>query len=421
MGTFSRGIASVSSIVLWSVPVFLALIAIEFWADRRQGRGYYSAVDSFASLSLGVWSITTKVILVGGGAWLYQGVLNGYTLFAFDDVTLVHGVVAFVAYDFFYYWFHRISHERNFFWASHVVHHQSEEYNLTTALRQTSTGFLGFIFYLPLYVIGFSAELLATVAALNLVYQFWVHTRFVGRLGLLDRVLVTPSNHRVHHAQNPEYIDKNHGGVFILWDRIFGTFAEERDDIEIAYGVTRPLKHASPFAANLQVWWSLLSDAIRTARWQDALKIWWAPTGWRPNDVASRYPIVKSDLHRFRPYRPQVSRDTLGYIWLQLLVAVVFGVWFIIASSQSVTLNVIVWCLVSWPLLSAAWVIHRPSIVFISELLRVAVTLGVTMAFPSLMLWSLTCCALIGLFYSTYLAIVGRSSAFLAETKKPNG
>ena len=399
-----------SSIILWSVPVFLVLIAIEFLADRLQSRGYYSAVDSFASLSLGVWSITTKVIVVGGGAWLYQGVLNGFTLFEFDDSTLLQGVVAFVGYDFFYYWFHRVSHERNFFWASHVVHHQSEEYNLTTALRQTSTGFLGFIFYFPLYVIGFNAELLATVAALNLVYQFWVHTRFVGRLGVLDRILVTPSNHRVHHAQNPEYIDKNHGGVFILWDRIFGTFAEERDDIEIAYGVTRPLKHASPLAANLQVWRSLLSDAVRTARWKDKLKIWWAPTGWRPDDVASSYPIVKSNLQDFRPYRPKMTNETLAYVWFQLVVAVVFGVWFILASGQSVAPNVIVWSLVSWPLLSAAWIIHWRSSVLTSEFLRLVATLTVTMAFPSPMLWLLTCCALVGLFYSIYEATAHRGS-----------
>jgi len=365
----------VSSIILYAVPLFLLLIAVEYLWDRQQGTQYFSAADSYASLALGVWSVTTKVIVVGGGAWLYQDLLQGAKLFTLSTDNLLVGVVAFVAYDFCYYWFHRISHERNIFWAGHVIHHQSEEYNLTTALRQTSTGWFGFIFYFPLYLIGFDPALLATVAGLNLIYQFWVHTRHIGKLGIVDRILVTPSNHRVHHAQNPEYIDKNHGGVFIVWDRLFGTYAEERSDLPIVYGVTRPLHNSSPFAANLQVWWGLLLDAIRTRRWSDKIGIWIARTGWRPADVADDFPVAKTQLSGFKPYRPHVSKLLLGYLWLQLAGSVVFGAWFVIHPKVAGVYQVVTWFIVSIPLVTAAWLIHGRERGRVVEVLRLFMTL----------------------------------------------
>ncbi len=158
--------------------------------------------------------------------------------------------MAFVVYDFCYYWLHRLGHERNILWAAHSVHHQSEEYNLSTALRQTSTGFLlSWIFYLPLAVLGVPLAVFITVAALNLLYQFWVHTRHIPKLGWYEGFFVTPSNHRAHHAQNPLYMDRNYGGVFILWDRLFGTFQQEDDAEPPVFGVTRPLASWNPLWA----------------------------------------------------------------------------------------------------------------------------------------------------------------------------
>ena len=155
-------------------------------------------------------------------------------------------VAAFVAYDFCYYWKHRYGHEWRIMWASHIAHHQSEEFNLSTALRQTGTDYIGFVFYIPLYLVGIPAAAMITVGSLNLIYQFWVHTEHIRRVGPLEWMLVTPSNHRVHHARNPEYIDRNYGGVFIVWDRLFGTFKDERTDVPCVYGITTGLEELEP-------------------------------------------------------------------------------------------------------------------------------------------------------------------------------
>lgn len=190
-------------------------------------------------------------------------------------------VVAFVVYDFFYYWFHRVSHERKIFWASHVAHHQSEEYNLTTALRQTSTGFIvSWVFYIPCFLLGMPAEIFVTVASANLIYQFWVHTRFVKTIAPLEKILVTPMNHRVHHARNPEYIDKNYGGFFILWDRLFGTYKPEDKNLPVDFGITRGLNSWNPFWANLHIYVDMFRDSCLTPRWKDKLTVWVGPTGY---------------------------------------------------------------------------------------------------------------------------------------------
>jgi sterol desaturase/sphingolipid hydroxylase (fatty acid hydroxylase superfamily) len=230
---------------------------------------------------------------------------------------------ALLAWDFCYYWAHRCGHEVSVLWASHAVHHQSEDYNLSTALRQTSTGFLfNWIFYLPLFLIGFPPEVLVTVNAVNLIYQFWVHTQFVGKLGWFDRVFVSPSNHRVHHAQNEVYIDRNYGGMIILWDRIFGSYQEELDTQPVVFGVRKPLESWNPFWANLQVYAYLWFDAVRTRRWRDKLGIWFRRTGWRPTDVEALYPKPSADLARFRKFDPPLPVRLRRYVVAQFVVAV---------------------------------------------------------------------------------------------------
>ncbi len=174
---------------------------------------------------------------------------------------------------------------------------------------------------MPLFLIGFPLEVLITVNAVNLIYQFWVHTQFVRRMGALDYILVTPSNHRVHHAQNERYIDKNYGGMLILWDRMFGTFEDEREDDPVVFGVRKPLANWNPFWANLQVFDYLLFDAARTRRWRDKLGIWFRRTGWRPDDVAERYPKSRADLANFEKYNPPVAAPVRRYVLSQFVIA----------------------------------------------------------------------------------------------------
>ena len=312
-----------------AVPFFLMAILLELIISTVRGLGLFRANDAVSSLSLGILNGTfgyfTKFIqFVVWGFVLENFALVEMPVAWFDASLrgLTLWVTAILAWDFCYYWFHRFSHEVSILWASHAVHHQSEDYNLSTALRQTSTGFLfGWIFYLPLFLIGFPLEILITVNAINLIYQFWVHTQVVRRLGVLDYVLVTPSNHRVHHAQNERYIDRNYGGMLILWDRMFGTFEDERAEDPVVFGVRKALANWNPFWANLQVYDYLLFDALRTRRLRDKLGIWFRRTGWRPDDVAARYPKQNSDLERFEKYDPPMQNRVKNYLLAQFLVA----------------------------------------------------------------------------------------------------
>ncbi|MEM9690014.1 MAG: sterol desaturase family protein, partial [Pseudomonadota bacterium] len=257
--------------------------------------------------------------------------------------------LAIIAWDFCYYWSHRVGHEVSVFWAGHAVHHQSEDYNLSTALRQPSTGFLlSWVFFLPLFVLGFPLEILITVNAINLIYQFWVHTQLIDKLGVLDGILVTPSNHRVHHAQNTRYIDRNYGGMLIIWDRLFGTFQAELDNEPPIYGVRRPLNSWNPFWANLKVYADLLSDSVRTRAWRDKYRVWFARTGWRPDDVALRYPASHSDLDHFQKYDPVQSPGVRVYLALQCVAIIAATLWVGLLYVESGLAGVVWPCVAIW-------------------------------------------------------------------------
>lgn len=314
--------------VLYAVPFFFLLIGLELLADRWRGMRTYRLADALNSLSAGVLSQATGILTKVVGLLTYAFAWEQLALFELSEGSFWVWVFAFVLYDFCYYWNHRLGHERNVLWAAHAVHHQSEDYNLSTALRQTSTGFIfGWIFYLPMAVVGVPPLVFLTVAALNLLYQFWVHTRHIPKLGWFEWLFITPSNHRVHHAQNPIYMDRNYGGVFIVWDRLFGTFQEELDEEPVIFGVTVPLASWNPLWANLQVYAGLWSDARRASSWWDRLRIWFMPTGWRPADVAVRYPQVKADLSNFRKFEVPLGRGAQVYALLQFVCYLLAGVW----------------------------------------------------------------------------------------------
>jgi len=311
------------NLVLYAVPFFLLAIVLELvygWVKRRNT---YRLNDSVSSLSLGVLSQARRFVTLGVGGYVYHLVTAYASAPLLDPGHWFTWVLAMVLYDFCYYWLHRLGHERTILWAAHVAHHQSEDYNLTTALRQTSTGFLlGWIFYLPMYLVGIPAEVVVTVGSINLIYQFWVHTEHVPKLGWYEWLFVTPSNHRVHHAQNDVYVDRNYGGLFILWDRLFGTFQEELDEEPAVFGIRGPLRSFNPFKALTHIYADMLQDCWHTARWRDKLKIWVARTGWRPQDVAVLYPRAKSNLDKFERFDPQVPRLVSIYGFFQLVCVI---------------------------------------------------------------------------------------------------
>ncbi len=309
--------------VPYAIPFFILAMLLELaWGIHRR-RNTYRLNDSVSSLLLGTLSQARRFVTLGVGGYVYYLVMQYFSLPQRDAGHWSTWVFAFVLYDFCYYWLHRCGHERTLLWAAHVAHHQSEDYNLSTALRQTSTGFLlGWLFYIPMGVVGIPAEIVVAVGSLNLIYQFWVHTEHIPKLGWYEWVFVTPSNHRVHHAQNDRYMDRNYGGVFILWDRLFGTFQEEREDDPPVYGIRGPLHSFSPVRALTHVYVDMAKDSWHARRWRDKWRVWWARTGWRPADVEARWPREKADLSRFRKYDPAISRAVAVYVLLQLLAVV---------------------------------------------------------------------------------------------------
>lgn len=397
--------------VLYAVPFFFLLIGLELLADSWRGLSTYRLSDALNSLSAGVLSTTSGLLSKGLALVTYLFAWQHLALFDLSVHSLWVWVFAFVFYDFCYYWNHRLGHERSILWAAHSVHHQSEEYNLSTALRQTSTGFLfGWIFYLPMAVCGVPPVVFLTVASLNLLYQFWVHTRHIPKLGWFEWIFISPSNHRVHHAQNPVYMDRNYGGVFIVWDRLFGTFQEELDEEPVVFGVTVPLASWNPLWANLQVYSALWQDARRASSWWDKLRIWFMRTGWRPADVAARYPQEKPDLARFRKFDVALPRSWQWYAGLQFVVYVVGGTAMLgLGGGWTLPALLLGWGWMAFGLFSiGGWLERRPWALGL-ELLRLvlnplllgAIVQSLNLALPAQASWALagyTLFSLLGLW-----------------------
>ena len=343
-------------LIALAVPFFLLALLLELIVDRVRGTGYYRTNDAINSLSAGTLSVTFGYFtrLLPAAIWAY--VLQNFALIEIDPTWFdfsARGValwaLALIAFDFCYYWAHRMGHEISILWAAHAVHHQSEDYNLSTALRQTSTGFLfTWVFYLPLFLLGMPFEVFVTVNALDLIYQFWVHTRHIDRLGWMEWIFVTPSNHRVHHAQNELYIDRNYGGILIVWDRLFGTFQDELEDEPVVFGVRKPLANWNPFWANLQVYDYLWFDAVRTARWRDKLGVWVRRTGWRPADMEHTHPKARADLATFDKYDPPFSPSARRYVLAQYIVAAVAVLWIGVVFARDGAMAVLLPCLLLW-------------------------------------------------------------------------
>jgi sterol desaturase/sphingolipid hydroxylase (fatty acid hydroxylase superfamily) len=266
--------------VTYAVPGFIVLILIEMVWARRKAPEKYEPRDTLISLAMGTGN-TVAGLLTGGAVaalyfWLYQ--------FRLVDIGWQWWVwiACFVLDDFFYYWFHRFAHRVRWMWASHVNHHSSQHYNLSTALRQTWTGTiaLGFIFRLPLVLVGFHPAMIFFCGGLNLIYQFWFHTEAIDKFPRwFEAVMNTPSHHRVHHATNPLYLDRNYAGVFIVWDKLFGTFQPELDGERIHYGIVKQLGSFNLLWVSFHEWIGIARD-VWNAPWGAKLGYIWRPPGW---------------------------------------------------------------------------------------------------------------------------------------------
>ncbi len=305
--------------IVYSIPVFFLLIGIEILIDKSKKTGYYRLNDALSNINAGITEQVTGAFLKAFVVGIYAWIFANYKLTTIQP-SIVNWIILFIGVDFFYYWFHRLAHEINVLWGGHVVHHQSEEYNLSVALRQGAFQKFGsFLFYLPLAFIGFDPIMFIVVSQIQTLYQFWIHTKTINLLPKpIEFIFNTPSHHRVHHGRNPKYIDKNHGGTLIIWDRLFGTFQKEEE--AVVYGITKPLKTWNPLRAQLDFWKDLFADLSKTKRFSDKLKLLFFPPGWFPQELGGPKHAPEVTIATAQKYNTGISAKMNYYVFVQFVI-----------------------------------------------------------------------------------------------------
>jgi alkylglycerol monooxygenase len=324
-------------ILLIAMPAFLVLVLLEKWYGWYTENDTVPLNDMLSSLSSGVTNVTKDVLGLSLAIISYGWIVDHVALTHVSASWLTF-LIAFIVLDFSGYWVHRINHEYNIFWNNHIIHHSSEEFNLACALRQSISSFVRIftVFLLPAAFLGVPTEVIAVVGPVHLFAQFWYHTQHIKRMGWLEYIIVTPAHHRVHHAINPIYLDKNYGQIFIFWDKLFGTFQEELANVPAVYGVTTPVRTWNPIKINFMHLWLLVKDAWRASKWEDKVKIWFMPLGWRPADVAEKHPVEKiEDVYNFEKYSPLLSPNLMRWSIFQFLM-LVFYVFFLFGNIATI-------------------------------------------------------------------------------------
>src|SRR6056300_86970 len=295
--------------LLIAIPLFLLLILIEIGYGYWRKKTTYGVLDTVSSISSGITNILKDTLGLGIVLVTYPSILTFFNVAPLEMHWWVW-VIGFICIDFAGYWNHRLSHKINIFWNQHMIHHSSESFNLACALRQSVSNLIAYfpLMLLPAAFFGVPEKVIQILAPAHLFAQFWYHTRHIGKLGFLEYIIVTPSQHRVHHAINPIYIDKNLSAIFCIWDRAFGTFQEELDEEPPVYGVLKPVNTWNPLLINFQHAFNVIQDAYNTSSFKDKLRIWFMPTGWRPNDVVEKFPRNIITDHNIREkYSPNYS------------------------------------------------------------------------------------------------------------------
>ena len=310
-----------ANVLLWVVPIFILLILIEIIYGQIKKKQTHSFMDTLSSLSSGMTNILKDTLGLVVVVISYPYLLGKLSIFNIENTFIVY-IAAFICVDFSGYWSHRLNHKINLFWNQHIIHHSSEEFNLACALRQSFSDLLGYtaLFLIPAAVLGVPTDVITLLAPLHLFGQFWYHTQHIGKLGILEYFLVTPSQHRVHHAINPIYIDKNLAPIFCVWDRCFGTFQEELEGEPPVYGVLKPVRTWNPLLINFQHLWGLIFDAWHTRSIREKLTLWWQPTGYRPEDVKKRFPRnIITSINEVEKYNPESGNSIKGWAMFQWL------------------------------------------------------------------------------------------------------
>jgi len=304
-----------------SIPIFFILIGIELLIERFTHKDLYRFPDAIANISCGITSQLSGLFLTFLGIGVYTIIFENFALFSLTP-TWYYWLILFLLVDLAYYWGHRMSHEVNLFWGGHVVHHQSEEYNLSVALRQSSLQTVWtFAFNLPIALLGFDPLHFVLISAFNTLYQFWIHTETIGRMGWFEYIFNTPSHHRVHHGRNPKYIDKNHAGSLIIWDKMFGTFQPEEE--KPTYGITKPINSWNPVFANISHYVEMGKDMKRIPSWSDKFKYMFMKPGWLPGSLGGYRAAPEVDRATYKKYDTPAPMLLNLYVLFQFVLCLV--------------------------------------------------------------------------------------------------
>lgn len=318
--------------IVLSIPIFFLLIGIELVVERLSHRKLYRLPDAIANLSCGITSqlsgLFMRVLAIG----VYEVLYSNFALFSLEKNWL-YWLGLFLLTDLAYYWAHRMSHEVNLFWGGHVVHHQSEDYNLSVALRQSSFQVVWtFAFSLPIALLGFETLDFALISALNTLYQFWIHTETIHKMGWFEYVFNTPSHHRVHHGRDPKYIDKNHAGSLIIWDKMFGTFQAEEE--KPTYGITKPINSWNAVWANFSHYATMAHDLKRIRRWSDKVKYLFKKPGWLPEELGGYQAPPAVDRAHYHKYETPAPVRLNYYVLFQYVICLVCTALFLFKQGQ---------------------------------------------------------------------------------------
>lgn len=361
--------------VVIAIPMYFILMAIEMIALRFQKHPGYRLNDAITNINCGVISQVTGVFIKILSIGIYTLIYEKLAVFHIPN-NLWTFLLLFFLYDFCYYWAHRMSHEINLFWGGHVVHHSSEEYNLSVALRQSSTQTIWtFFFYFPLAILGFDPVMLILASGINLLYQFWIHTEAIDRMGFLEKFMNTPSHHRVHHGRNPKYIDKNHAGTFIIFDKWFGTFQEESE--KPTYGITTPVKSWNPVWVNLAHYANMREELKMIPNWSDKVKYLFNKPGWLPDYLGGyRAPQeIEPDYQKFDTVLPSSMN---WYVFAQyILLLLLTGFFLFKVESFSWLPKVLVSAIIIWTTVSFSGIFEKRTWYLPLEVIRVLAFAGI--------------------------------------------
>lgn len=311
------------------LPIFAVLVLLEKLYGHLKGNDTVPWMDALSSSYSGLTLVTRLMFGVGISIVSYEFMYEHLAVFHIQTTWLAY-LVTFIVIDFEFYWGHRIHHKINFLWNAHLIHHNSQEFNIATSMRQPFYNYINFLFFLslPAAILGLSPVVIAAVLPIHKFAQIWYHTRQIGHLGFLEKIIVTPSQHRVHHALNPIYIDKNFSAVFNIWDKLFGTFQPELESEPPVYGITRPSQTYNPVTVNFEHLILLIKDAWRAEKWMDKLTIWFRPTGWRPEGFEEKYPVEKiKDHYNFQKFNPPYSKALLSWSIIQFFTLFFFFIY----------------------------------------------------------------------------------------------